>query len=200
MKTLFIFTFILFTAISARGQVSLTDEELRAILKAEIEKLNKEGDPINVAYFRPRVITPEWSVVLATVKTLKPETTEKLQIDQSGKVTLSIHKVLYGKPLTEITLPYRYNNFDIYKSKDLELRKKHTRSMIETGFVWPNLVNLTKPYLLVVINPRASDPLVSSSDKLIPLAAKVVEVSGEKDPQVVELLKQIPKATEKKKQ
>jgi hypothetical protein len=188
MKTFLAIVILLLTVGYGRSQ------ELSGTAAMEARSEEK-GDKTYVHYFKPRVIDHEWSVVLATVKTLTPETKDPMVIEQYGTVTLSIHKVLYGKPISEITLPYGYDNLAVFKGRDPAIRKRYAHTLLygPDEFGWPDLKNLKKQYLLVVINPHAIDLDVVASDKPQTLAAKVFETSGEDDPRVVELLKEIPK-------
>lgn len=159
-------------------------------------KIEKQRETVDVAYFTPKAIGPEWSVILASIKTIKPKTAEVYEIDQLGDVILTVNKNLYGKPLAEITLPYRYTNMAVFKVKDSEISKhfKHYNyPRYPDELVWPSLPELKEPYLLVVINPHALDPMIINTDKPTTLAARVFETSGENDPRVIDLLKQIPK-------
>jgi len=197
MKYAIVSFLMLFISIdNGHSQEQPEDEAARARSRDARPVVEKEREKTDVMFFKPRVITPDWSVVLATVKTLTPDTPEKMQIDQFGKVTLNVNKVLYGKPLSEITLPYRYNNLAIFKSKDTQLRKRFKYDNFPQDLVWPDLTILKQPYLLVVINPHAIDCSVvdtGNPNKTQTLAAKVFETKGADDPHIIDLLKKIPK-------
>lgn len=111
------------------------------------------------------------SVYLCTVAKREPYAVQPERVAESGKVELTINKVLFGTKLENITLPYRFWLSDIAAGFDGPL-------------TWPQFQNGNK--LLCVVLPYAQDPGTSDTPQTV--ASKVLVVTGEKDAKVQEMM------------
>jgi hypothetical protein len=131
-------------------------------------------------------VTPEWSVILAKVESLKEES-EPNEPFQKGFVKLKVMKTLFGKEEENFDLPYDFLKMSLFK-RGGALEKQSLPGYPEQ-FTWPELKFPSEDLFLVLVNPRGDFWNVTSQVR--PIAEIALKVSGENDEMVATMLGRI---------